>query len=206
MNKRDCLKQACLFVLASFAVSNAALGDAESLAKDCDDCHGQDGVSEWSDVPTIAGISAYAHADALFIFLDRLRPCVSSEYRRGDTSREETDMCEVVDELTEDEIEEIAEYYAGKPFVPAKQEFDATKAAAGKKIHDKECEKCHTDGGTNPEEDASIVAGQWTEYLQQSFDAYMSGDRDQPKKMKEKMDPLSEQDIEALLHYYASQQ
>ncbi len=115
-------------------------------------------------------------------------------------------MCETVDELTEDEIEEIGEYYAAKPFVPAKQEFDAAKTAAGQKIHDKECEKCHIDGGTNPEEDAGILAGQWTEYLQQSFDAYMSGDREQPKKMKEKMEPLSEADIDALLHYYASQQ
>jgi sulfide dehydrogenase cytochrome subunit len=206
MSTRVRLIATLLFVLASLALSSVALGDVASLAEDCDDCHGQDGVSEWSDVPTIAGISAYAHSDALFIFLDRARPCVSSEYRRGDTSREETDMCETVDDLTEDEIEEIGEYYAAKPFVPAKQEFDAAKAAAGQKIHDKECEKCHIDGGTNPEEDASILAGQWTEYLQQSFDAYMSGDRDQPKKMKEKMEPLSEQDIDALLHYYASQQ
>ena len=206
MNQRACLNSIFLFVVASLALSSVALGDVATLAEDCDDCHGKDGVSEWSDVPTIAGISAYAHSDALFIFLDRVRPCVSSEYRRGDTSREETDMCEIVDDLTEDEIEEIAEYYAAKPFVPAKQEFDAAKAVAGKKIHDKECEKCHTDGGTNPEEDASIVAGQWTEYLQQSFDAYMSGDRDQPKKMKEKMDPLSDEDIDALLNYYASQQ
>ena len=206
MYKQTCLSATFLFVLASLALSGIALGDVASLVEDCDDCHGQDGVSEWSDVPTIAGISAYAHSDALFIFLDRARPCASSEYRRGDTSREETDMCETVDDLTEDEIEEIGEYYAAKPFVPAKQEFDAAKAAAGQKIHDKECEKCHIDGGTNPEEDASILAGQWTEYLQQSFDAYMSGDREQPKKMKEKMEPLSEQDIDALLHYYASQQ
>ena len=134
MNKRACLNATFLFVVASLALSSVALGDLASLAEDCDDCHGKDGVSEWSDVPTIAGISAYAHSDALFIFLDRARPCVSSEYRRGDTSREETDMCETVDDLTEDEIEEIGEYYAAKPFVPAKQEFDAEKAAVGKEL------------------------------------------------------------------------
>jgi len=206
MNNQTWLKVIYPFVVASFFLSGAAIGDVASLAEDCNDCHGQDGVSEWSDVPTIAGLSAYAHSDALFIFLDRGRPCVTSEYRQGDTSRESTGMCEVVDGLSEDEIEEIAEYYAAKPFVVAKQEFDAAKAAVGKEIHDRECEKCHVDGGTDPEEDASIVAGQWTEYLRQSFEAYMSGDRDQPKKMKEKMDPLSEQDIDALLHYYASQQ
>ena len=206
MKKRAYLNARYFLVFASFVFAGEAAGDAESLAKDCNDCHGKDGVSEWSDVPTIAGISAYAHSDALFIFLDQGRPCVTSEYRQGDTSRESTDMCEVVKGLTEDEIEEIAEYYAAKSFVAAKQEFDATKAAAGQAIHEKECAKCHIDGGANPEEDASILAGQWTDYLRQSFDAYMSGDRDQPKKMKEKMDPLSDEDIDALIHYYASQQ
>ena len=161
MNKRICLHVTFLLILASF--SGTAVGDAESLAKDCDDCHGKDGVSEWSDVPTIAGISAYAHADALFIFLDRARPCESSEYRRGDTEREPTDMCEIVDKLTEEEIEEISEYYAAKPFVAAKQEFDATKVAAGRKIHDRECEEGRAEGGKDPEEDDSIVAGEWAE-------------------------------------------
>ena len=206
MNKRIFLTATFLFGLVSIALSSIALGDAASLAKDCVDCHGHDGVSEWSDVPTIAGLSAYAHSDALFIFLDQARPCVASDYRQGDTSRDATDMCEIVEGLAEDEIEEIAAYYAAKPFVPANQEFDAAKAAVGKKIHDRECEKCHVDGGTNPEEDASILAGQWTDYLRQSFEAYTSGDREQPKKMKEKMGPLNQQDIEALLHFYASQQ
>jgi sulfide dehydrogenase cytochrome subunit len=157
-------------------------------------------------VPTIAGISAFVGADALFFFLDRERPCISSEYRRGDTDREPTDMCVLVDSLTEDEIEEIAEYYAAKTFVAAKQEFDTGKVAAGREIHDRDCEKCHIDGGTNPEEDAGIIAGQWSDYLRQSFDAYVSGEREAVKKMKEKMAPLSEQDIDALVHFYASQQ
>jgi hypothetical protein len=44
------------------------------------------------------------------------------------------------------------------------------------------------------------------DYLRHSFDAYMSGDRDQPKQMKEKMEPLGKQDIDARVHYQASQQ
>jgi len=35
---------------------------------------------------------------------------------------------------------------------------------------------------------------------------YMAGERSQDDQMKKKMDALSEDDLKALLHYYASQQ
>ena len=43
-------------------------------------------------------------------------------------------------------------------------------------------------------------------YLRTSFEQYAAGERPQDTKMQEKMDPLSADDVEALLHYYASQQ
>jgi cytochrome c553 len=43
-------------------------------------------------------------------------------------------------------------------------------------------------------------------YLENSFADYLSGDRPQDKKMKEKLDALSADDVKALVHYYASQQ
>ena len=43
-------------------------------------------------------------------------------------------------------------------------------------------------------------------YLEASFADYLSGDRDTDKKMKEKLAELSADDINALLHFYASQQ
>ena len=43
-------------------------------------------------------------------------------------------------------------------------------------------------------------------YMRGAFEQYAAGERPQDKKMKEKMDPLSADDVEALLHYYASQQ
>ena len=115
-------------------------------------------------------------------------------------------MCEVVKSMSDEEMATIAGYYAEKPFVAASQEFDAAKAANGKIVHDTHCEKCHKDGGSNPDKDAGILAGQWTEYLQQSFADYASGDRAQSKTMKRKIDKLAEGDTELLIHYYASQQ
>lgn len=187
-------------------VSNPAAADTDSIMQGCNDCHGDNGVSQWNDVPTIAGIDAFGHADALFFFRDEERPCAESDYRQGDTSRAATTMCAVTADLSDDDIEALGDAYAELPFVAATQEFDAALAATGAAIHEAECDRCHSEGGANVEDEASILAGQWMGYLESAFAQYASGDRLQDKKMKEKMDPLSAEDVKALIHYYASQQ
>ncbi len=203
-------KKLSIWTSASFILwilASPASADVMDDIEDCDDCHGKDGVSTESDVPTIAGISAFILEEYMFEYRDEGRICRESKYRSGDTEKPPTDMCVVAKELSEDEIPEIAEYYAGKTFVPAKQEFDAAKAEVGAGIHRRECEKCHTDGGAYADDDASILAGQWMPYLEQVFADYASGDRKMlDKKMAEKTDPLDAASIEALIHYYASLQ
>jgi sulfide dehydrogenase cytochrome subunit len=186
--------------------STAMAGDIDAMMADCNGCHGDKGVSQWNDVPTIAGIDAFGHADALFMFRDEERPCSESKYRQGDTSRAATTMCAIAAELSDDDIEALGDAYSALPFVPAAQKFDAALAEAGAAVHEKLCEQCHSEGGSNAEDEASILAGQWAGYLEAEFASYLSGDRPQDKKMKEKMDALSEDDAKALIHYYASQQ
>jgi sulfide dehydrogenase cytochrome subunit len=189
----------------SIFLSAAAWGDLQAVVENCNGCHGDDGVSQWSDVPTIAGLPELMHADALFIYMDEARPCTESEYRQGDTSRPATTMCAVAADLSDEMIDELAAYYFELPFVAAAQEFNAGLALEGKAIHDEKCEKCHSEGGSNPDDEAGILAGQWMGYLRTTFAHYASGDREQPKKMQEKMDELSAADVTALLNYYASQ-
>ena len=154
----------------------------------------------------VAGIDAFVHSDALYVYQDAARPCGESEIRQGPRAGETATMCEAVDGLGEAQIEAIAEHYAALPFVPAKQPFDADLAAAGAAIHDSECSRCHSDGGSDPSDEASILAGQWMGYLESTFAQYAAGEREQPEKMKAKMDALSDEQVTALLHYYASQQ
>ena len=195
-----------LLVILISVWGSALAGDLDAIIADCNDCHGDNGVSQWNDMPTIAGIDAFVHSDALYVYRDEARPCATGPYRQGDTSRPETSMCAVTADMSDDDIEAIAEHYAALPFVPAKQDFDAALAEAGKAIHDAECDRCHSDGGSNPEDEASIIAGQWMGYLETTFAQYAAGEREQPRKMKEKMDALSAEDTKALIHYYASQQ
>ncbi len=186
--------------------ANAFAGDLDAIIEDCNGCHGDDGVSQWTEIPTIAGISEFVHAEALYIYLDEERPSAESDYRQGDTSKPATTMCAVVAGFDDETIEAIAAHYAALPWVPAKQDFDASVVDAGKTLHDELCEKCHTDGGSNPEDDAGILSGQWIGYLESTFAEYAADERDQPRKMRDKMEQLSEADTKALIHYYASQQ
>jgi sulfide dehydrogenase cytochrome subunit len=186
--------------------ASAAMADLDAVVENCNGCHGDDGVSQWADVPTIAGVSEFVHSDALYIFRDEARPCTESKYRQGDTSRPATTMCAVVADMSDDMIDEVAAYYAAKPFVAAKQDFDAGLAEAGKAIHEAECDRCHSEGGSNPEDDAGILAGQQMGYLKDTFAEYRAGEREQPQKMEEKLNALSDDDVKALVNFYASQQ
>lgn len=183
-----------------------AVADLDATIKTCNGCHGENGVSRWNDVPTIAGIDAFVHSDALYLYRDEARPCAMSEFRCGDTGQAATTMCDVTADMSDDDIEAIAEHYAELPFVAAEQEFDAGLAEAGQAIHERDCGVCHSDGGSNPDDEASIIAGQWMGYLETTFTQYKAGEREQPQKMQEKIDALSADDVKALLHFYASQQ
>jgi sulfide dehydrogenase cytochrome subunit len=196
---------ALALALGLFAAASGAQ-DLATITENCNGCHGDDGVSQWTDVPTIAGLPEYTHSDALFFFRDNERPCSESKYRQGDMSRPATTMCAVVADISDEMIDELAAHYSRMTFVAAQQEYDAGLAEAGKAVHDEHCEKCHSDAGMNAEDEAGILGGQQMGYLKNTFAEYASGDREQDKTMKEKMDALSEADVTALLHYYASQQ
>ncbi len=177
-------------------LSNTASSEGTAPAKACQECHGADGISTDENVPTIAGISSFVNADYLYAFREGAREC----------GADFADKCSVKNDLTDDQIEGLAEYFGGMEFKAAKQDFDADKAALGAGIHAENCDKCHSGGGSDPEDDSSILAGQWTAYLQSSMTQFVADDREQPTTMKRKMETLSEADVEALAHYYASQQ
>lgn len=186
--------------------STATAADLNALIENCTNCHGENGVSTESTVPTIAGMSEFFLIDTMAIYKDRERPCIEAEYLAGSNKGSKTDMCKIADELGDADIEALAKHYAGKTYVRAKQEFDPARAARGQKIHDRNCEKCHEDGGSVAADDAGLLAGQWTPYLRQVFKAYDAGERSMPKKMIPKYEELSAEEKEDLLHYYGSLQ
>lgn len=172
----------------------------------CNGCHGDGGVSQSGNIPTIAGLSEFYHGDQLYFYRDEERPCGDAVVSQGDMQGQSSNMCAAVAGMSDDQIDAIAAHYAALDFVPAQQDFDAALAEAGKAIHDRDCAICHSDGGANAGDDAGILAGQWMGYMETTFAEYRAGEREQPAPMQKKIDALSDDDVKALLHYYASQQ
>ncbi|MFK5947608.1 MAG: c-type cytochrome [Methylococcales bacterium] len=191
-----------LFIFSPLVIA----GEAPEFINQCFDCHGPKGISGHSEVPTIAGASAYFIESSLFAYKDDVRPVIKSKFFYGDTARAETDMKAIVNKLNDEQITKAAAYFAEQTFVSAKQSFNKKLAAAGKKVHSIRCEKCHGDGGTSVDDDSGILAGQWTPYLKLSMEHFKTGTREMDKKMKKKVDKLSKVQWQALLAYYASQQ
>ena len=125
-------------------------------------------------------------------------------FQGGD--RRATIMDRIAKGYTEAQIEAMAGYFASQPVYKAAQDIDASLAKNGAPIYEDACSKCHDEGGSLPDDDAGILAGQWLPYLQYSLADFQGGHRDMPKKMAKAVEKLSEDDIKAVLAYFASQQ
>jgi cytochrome subunit of sulfide dehydrogenase len=200
------LTTSLLVVLISTGYFACAFAEPAQYITDCMNCHGKDGVSNEADMPTIAGASAAFIESTLFAYKDNIRPAIESHYRMGDIRKAPTDMKKIVANLSDEQISEIANFYAKKPFVAAKQAFNSALVADGLKVHELKCQKCHNQGGSDPDDDSGILAGQHSQYLRQSMKHYLDGSREMDKKMKQKTDQLKDGEWQALIAYYASQQ
>lgn len=193
------LTAVCLLGMLAAAPFTAASAGVDDMAKKCASCHGADGNSKHEEVPNIGGMSAVYLHDTMMAYQAGERPGKKFKSDDGD----ETDMNAVAKKLTEDDINAIAKYYAGKKFVKHEQKVDSAKAATGKKLFKKECEKCHSEGGTVADDDASILAGQWKAYLQHEFELFSSEEREMPKKMRKRFEGLSDEDKANLIEFFA---
>jgi sulfide dehydrogenase cytochrome subunit len=162
------------------------------LADTCAGCHGTDGASVGPATPSIAGLSEAYFNDTMLAF------------KSGD--RPSTVMGRIAKGYSEDEINLMAGYFAKQPIAITSQQTDPAKVAAGEKLYPKNCSKCHDENGALADDDAGILASQWLPYLNYSMEDFRSGSREMPKKMKKKVDALSEEDISALMQFFASQQ
>jgi len=193
-----------IFSVLILSIPGFATADTAAIMEGCDGCHGDKGVSQSADIPSIAGIPEFVLVDAMYIYQDEARPCAESEYRHGDISRAATTMCAVAAELSEDDIDAVSAEYGAMGWTKATQDFDADLAAAGKAVHDNACDRCHSEAGTNADDEASMLGGQQMGYMRDTFAQYADESREQPSKMKEKLDALSADDVEALVNYYGS--
>jgi len=96
---------AMMFILMLAAGGVQAGGDAargQELAVDCADCHGDDGFGD-EDVPAIAGMDA----------ADQLKELLA--FKSGERVDEEEDMVDSVEDLSEQDMADLAAYFSSLP-------------------------------------------------------------------------------------------
>jgi len=199
------VRKALLIAGLTFGASVALAGDpppptisgadAAMLSNTCAGCHGTDGASGGPAAPTIAGLSKEYFVEVMKGFKEGKVPA--------------TIMDRIAKGYDDGEFEKMAGFFAAKPFVKGKQDFDKELAAKGAKLHDKYCEKCHAEGGQSAADDAGVLAGQWTPYVHIALEDFKAGTREAPKKMAKQMETMlskeGEEGVKQLLNFYASQ-
>jgi len=201
------MKTPLLTVLIVVYCGSVYGADLDALIANCDGCHGKSGISSDSDIPIIAGQPYVVIEGNLIAFRANERTCTESEFRHGDTSRPATTMCKISATLDDADIEAVSKYYESQTFISAKQPFDASKVAAGAEVQKKgHCEMCHADGGRLSNGKVPILAGQWTPYLEATMREIKEDKRKVPKIVKAGVQSFSDEELDALLNFYASQQ
>jgi len=177
-----------------------AVAEMPAAAEACVACHSDNGASTDATVPNIGGVGSFFLENQFALFGEEARPCGAEAFADVDAENH----CTAVQALSEDDAMALAEYYGEQEYVPFEQEVDPTMADMGESIHADSCDRCHTEAGSEPFDDAGILAGQPKAYMIAQFKHYKAGDRWQPESMAETMD-LTEDQMKQLAEYYAAE-
>jgi cytochrome c553 len=189
------------FVLCGAVIALSLFVDVRARAADiaagkekaelCVGCHGENGISQMENMPSLAGQP------------DQFIQWQLVYFRAG--ARKNEQMQPIVEQLSNEDIRNLGAYFAS--LTPPKAEPDddpdlskkGAQAAAGRR-----CASCHLDNyaGTKG---VARVAGQREDYLLKALRDYKSGQRSGGGQaaMAEVAFPLSEEEIVALTHYLA---
>ncbi len=174
----------------SFATA-ADLAAGKEKAQLCTACHGESGISQTENVPSLAGQPDQFIQWQLVFF------------RSG--SRKSEQMQPIVEEINNDDIRNLGAYFASlaPPKAPPDDNPDLSQKGAQAAVG-RRCASCHTDtfAGTKA---VARIAGQREEYLLKALHDYKSGVRSGGgvAAMADVAYPLSEEEITALAHYLA---
>lgn len=177
-------------LLALSASVYAAPPTPAMLANACGGCHGTNGASAGLSMPSLAGQTKESIIGNMKRFKSGQRP--------------NTIMGRIAQGYSEADFEAMAEFFSQQKPHAAQQTLDAAKVARGRSIEEDQCGRCHEDNGRIGKKGTPVLAGQWLTYLQMQMALYESGKRGMPEKMAEKVKALSHDDLDALMHFYAS--
>jgi sulfide dehydrogenase cytochrome subunit len=189
------MKQRHLLLAAiglAIGAAHAADTKTESLARTCNACHGENGVSVGPNMPSIGGLSE--------TYLEQ----VMLQWKNNE--RYSATMGRHFKGYSDVELASLAAYYSKLPWVPVVQHADAKILAQGKEASDR-CETCHgATGGAPDDKDTPMLNGQWAEYIHLEMLKYRNEALKMPhKKMRNNAKKLDEADLLPVAQHYAAQ-
>jgi cytochrome c553 len=159
----------------------------KKLAAPCASCHGEDGNSQISGTPSLAGQQSRYFVAAV------------QEYLNG--ARESSPMHALVRDLSKLDVESMGLYFASQS--PASHPSTPSgNAAAGEKLTVL-CAGCHGPGGVSDDAATPNLAGQDPQYLIRAITAYRKTRKHEA--MQRAVAGLSDSDIENIAAYYSIQ-
>ena len=191
MPLRSVLFAACV-ALALGSVAHAAdLKAGKEKAELCVGCHGENGISQMENMPSLAGQ------------LDQFIQWQLVYFRAG--ARKNEQMQPIVEQLSNEDIRNLGAYFASLPPPKATEDKNpdlskkGAQAAMGRR-----CASCHTDSFAGTKGVARLT-GQREEYLTKALLDYKSGARfgGAGGAMTDVAYPLHDEEITALAHYLA---
>jgi cytochrome c553 len=175
------------------SIAHAAdIAAGKEKAELCIGCHGEGGISQTENIPSLAGQPDQFIQWQLVFF------------RAG--TRKNEQMQPIVEQISNDDIRNLGAYFASlappkaiKPDDNPDLSQKGAQAAAGRR-----CASCHTDSFAGTKAVARL-SGQREDYLLKALHDYKSGARSGGgmAAMAEVAYPLSEEEITALAHYLA---
>jgi len=178
-------------ILAGVLATGAHAATYDEKLATCLACHGEKGISETSEVPSLAGMPADFTLIQLFLF------------RQG--TRKVEIMNDIAKDLTDDDLRKLGEYFSKLP--PPQASGDAPDPAIAERakaaIAKHHCASCHNPNFSGREQMPRLAA-QREDYLLKALRDYKSAQRPgYDATMDEVIRPITDADIVDLSHYLA---
>jgi cytochrome c553 len=195
MPRQSIFNALCGIALSALALAPVRAADnaaAKEKAEVCAGCHGDGGISQTENIPSLAGQP------------DQFLQWQLVFFRGG--SRKNEQMQPIAEQISNEDIRTLGAYFASlaPPKAPTPDDnpdlsTKGAQAAAGRR-----CASCHTDSYAGTKAVARL-AGQREEYLVKALHDYKTSARSggAGAAMAEVAYPLSEEEITALAHYLA---
>lgn len=175
-------------LLSSFAHA-ADVAAGKEKAEMCVGCHGENGISQMENIPSLAGqLDQFVQWQLVF-------------FRAG--ARKNEQMQPIVEQLSNEDIRNLGAYFASLPPFKGTKDDNPDLSEKGKQAAaGRRCASCHTDTYVGTKAVARL-AGQREEYLVKALHDYKSGVRSGGAQaaMADVAYPLSDEEITALAHY-----